>query len=111
VAPDKELQWLIALCLAPVRARRAHPSHSLAVSGRLDFTEPASIPGLAWSLSAYYTPNVEPRGAHGDLGKPLGNSSLAMFDAEFRYRVPNTGWEFRRWSLRDVRQSGESARQ
>jgi hypothetical protein len=70
-------------------------SNSLAVSGRLDFTEPVSIPGLAWSLSAYYTPNVEPRGAHGDLGNPLGNSSLAMFDAEFRYRVPNTGWEFR----------------
>jgi hypothetical protein len=70
-------------------------SNSLAVSGRIDFTEPVSIPGLAWSLSAYYTPNVEPRGAHGDLGNPLGNSSLAMFDAEFRYRVPNTGWEFR----------------
>jgi hypothetical protein len=70
-------------------------SNSLAVSGRLDFTEPVSIPGLAWSLSAYYTPNVEPRGAHGDLGNPLGNSSLAMFDGEFRYRVPNTGWEFR----------------
>ena len=70
-------------------------SNSLAVSGRLDFTEPVSFPGLAWSLSAYYTPNVEPRGAHGDLGNPLGNSSLAMFDAEFRYRVPNTGWEFR----------------
>ena len=70
-------------------------SNSLAISGRMDFTEPVSIPGFAWSISAYYTPNVEPRGAHGDLGNPLGNTSLAMFDAEFRYRVPNTGWEFR----------------
>jgi hypothetical protein len=70
-------------------------SNSLAVSGRLDFMEPASIPGLAWSISAYYTPNTTPRGAHGDLGNLLGQSSLAMFDAEFRYRVPNTGWEFR----------------
>jgi hypothetical protein len=29
------------------------------------------------------------------LGNFLGSSSLAMFDAEFRYRVPNTGFEFR----------------
>ncbi len=70
-------------------------SNSLAVSGRLDFMEPASIHGLAWSISAYYTPNTTPRGAHGDMGSLLGSSSLAMFDAEFRYRVPNTGWEFR----------------
>jgi hypothetical protein len=71
-------------------------SNAVAVSGRVDFTEPASmIPGLAWSLSAYYTPNTTPRGAHDDMGNLLGNSSLAMFDAEFRYRVPNTGWEFR----------------
>ena len=47
-------------------------SNSLAVSGRLDFMEPASIPGLAWSISAYYTPNTTPRGAHGDLGNLLG---------------------------------------
>ena len=70
-------------------------SNSLAVSGRLDFTELASIRGLAWSVSAYYTPNTTPRDAHDDMGMPLGNSSLAMFDAEFRYRVPDTGWEFR----------------
>jgi hypothetical protein len=70
-------------------------SNSLAVSGRVDFMEPASLPGLAWSMSAYYTPNTTPRGAHDDLGNILGSSSLAMFDAEFRYRVPDTGWEFR----------------
>ena len=71
-------------------------SNSLAVSGRLDFTEPASLlPGLAWSVSAYYTPNTTPRGAHDDIGNPLGSSSLALFDAELRYRMPNTGWEFR----------------
>jgi len=70
-------------------------SNSLAVSGRLDFMEPASLPGLAWSLSGYYTPNTTPRGAHGDLGNLLGQSSLAMFDAEFRYRVPQSGLELR----------------
>ncbi len=70
-------------------------SNSLAVSGRLDFMEPAAIPGLAWSMSTYYTPNTTPRGAHDDMGNLLGPSSLAMFDAEFRYRVPDTGWEFR----------------
>jgi hypothetical protein len=70
-------------------------SNAVAVSGRLDFMEPASLPGFAWSVSGYYTPNTTPRGAHDDFGNLLGNSSLAMFDAEFRYRVPNTGWEFR----------------
>ena len=69
-------------------------NNSLAVSGRLDVT-PTALPGFGGSVSAYYTPNVVPRGAHGDLGNFLGNSSLAMFDAEFRYRVPNTGFEFR----------------
>jgi hypothetical protein len=63
-------------------------SNALAVSGRLDFMEPAAIPGLAWSVSTYYTPNTTPRGAHDDMGNLLGASSLAMFDAEFRYRVP-----------------------
>lgn len=79
----------------PALGSFAQLSNSLAVSGRLDFMEPASLPGLAWSVSAYYTPNTTPRGAHDDLGNPLGPSSLAMFDAEFRYRVPNTGWEVR----------------
>jgi hypothetical protein len=70
-------------------------SNSLAASGRLDFAEPASFPGFAWSVSGYFTPNTTPRGAHDDMGNLLGSSSLAMFDAEFRYRVPQTGWEFR----------------
>jgi len=70
-------------------------SNSLAISGRLDFTEPASLRGLGWSVSAYYTPNTTPRDAHDDFGNPLGNSSLTMFDAEFRYRVPDTALEFR----------------
>jgi hypothetical protein len=69
-------------------------TNSLAVSGRLDVT-PTILPGFGGSISAYYSPNVVPRGAHGDLGNFLGNSSLAIFDAEFRYRVPNTGFEFR----------------
>jgi hypothetical protein len=69
-------------------------SDAMAVSGRLDFT-PSFAPGFAGSVSAYYSPNVEPRGAHGDLGNLLGKSSLTMFDAEFRYRVPDTGLELR----------------
>lgn len=69
-------------------------SNTMAVSGRLDFTPPP-IPGLAWSVSRYYSPNTTPRGAHGDLGNVLGSSSLGMFDAEFRYRVPDSGLELR----------------
>jgi len=69
-------------------------SNAVAVSGRLDFT-PTFLPGFGGSVSAYYSPNVVPRGAHDDLGNFLGPSSLTMFDAEFRYRVPNTGLELR----------------
>jgi hypothetical protein len=72
----------------------AQLSNSLAISGRLDFTLPQT-PGLAWSVSAYYTPNIEPRGAHGDLGNPLGATSMGVFDAEFRYRIPETWVELR----------------
>jgi hypothetical protein len=69
-------------------------SDVMAVSGRLDFT-PTFLPGFAGSVSAYYSPNVVPRGAHDDYGNFLGRSSLTMFDAEFRYRVPDTGLELR----------------
>jgi hypothetical protein len=69
-------------------------NNAIAVSGRLDFT-PTFLPGFAGSISAYYSPNTTPRGAHDDLGNFLGSSSLAVFDAEFRYRIPNTGLELR----------------
>jgi hypothetical protein len=69
-------------------------SDVMAVSGRLDFT-PAFAPGFAGSISAYYSPNVVPRGAHDDFGNYLGRSSMNVFDAEFRYRVPDTGLELR----------------
>jgi len=69
-------------------------NNAMAVSGRLDFT-PTFWAGFAGSVSAYYSPNTTPRGAHDDFGNFLGRSSLAMFDAEFRYRVPDTGLELR----------------
>jgi hypothetical protein len=73
-------------------------SNTMAVSGKLDFTPP-SWPGFAGSVSGYYSPNTTPRGAHGDLCtplcNPLGSSSLTIFDAEFRYRIPDTGLELR----------------
>jgi hypothetical protein len=69
-------------------------SNTMAVSGRLDLTPPF-WPGFAGSVSAYYSRNTTPRGAHDDLGNFLGSSSLTMFDAEFRYRPPSTGLELR----------------
>jgi hypothetical protein len=69
-------------------------NNAMAVAGKLDFTPPF-LPGLGWSVSAYYTPNTTPRGAHDEMGNLLGTSSLTMFDAEFRYRVPNTPLEMR----------------
>jgi hypothetical protein len=69
-------------------------SNDMAYAGKLDLAPPF-VPGLAASISAYFTPNTTPRGAHDDFGNPLSRSSLTMFDAEFRYRVPNTGLELR----------------
>jgi hypothetical protein len=69
-------------------------TNAVAVTGRVDFVLPQT-PGLAWSISGYFSPNIEPRGAHGDLGNPLGSTSMAVFDAEFRYRIPNTWIELR----------------
>ncbi|WGS20855.1 MULTISPECIES: hypothetical protein [unclassified Bradyrhizobium] len=69
-------------------------NNAVAVSGRLDVT-PTVLPGFAGSVSAYYSPNTTPRGAHDDFGNFFGRSSLTMFDAEFRYRVPDTGLELR----------------
>jgi hypothetical protein len=69
-------------------------SNDVAVAGQLSYSPPV-LPGFNGSVSAYYTPNTTPRGAYADNGAPLGRSSLTMFDAEFRYRVPNTGFEAR----------------
>ena len=69
-------------------------SNTLAISGRLDFA-PTFLPGFNGSVSGYYSPDTTPRGAHDDFGNFLGKSSLGMFDAEFRYRVPDTGLELR----------------
>ena len=78
----------------PVIGDSRQLSNTLAYAGKLDIAPPF-IPGLAGSVSAYYTPNTTPRGAYADTGDPLGKSSLAIFDAEFRYRVPQTGLELR----------------
>ncbi|MDE2166279.1 MAG: hypothetical protein KGJ66_08065 [Alphaproteobacteria bacterium] len=69
-------------------------NNDFAYAARLHYTLPFA-PGLAGSSSVYFTPNVEPRGAHSDVGTSLGNSSLTLVDSELRYRVPDTGWEFR----------------
>ena len=69
-------------------------NNDFAYAARLSYTPPF-VAGLAGSTSVYFTPNVEPRGAHSDLGTPLGKSSLTLVDSELRYRVPDTGWEFR----------------
>ena len=79
----------------PVRGDFRQLSNDVAVAGQLNYGPPP-LPGFNGSVSAYYTPNTTPRGAYADVtGMPLGRSSLTMFDAEFRYRVPNTGFEAR----------------
>ncbi len=69
-------------------------NNDLGYAAQLRYT-PSFVPGLASSASIYFSPNIEPRGAHSDLGTPLGKSSMTVIDAELRYRVPHTGWEFR----------------
>jgi hypothetical protein len=78
----------------PVRGDFAQLSNDIAVAGQLNYG-PSWLPGFNGSVSAYYTPNTTPRGAYADNGTLLGKSSLTMFDAEFRYRIPDTGWEAR----------------
>jgi hypothetical protein len=74
----------------------AQLTNQLGYAGRLSYTPPF-IPGFAGSTSLYYSPNIEPRGAHADGvgGQPLGHTSLTLVDSEFRYRIPNTGFELR----------------
>lgn len=69
-------------------------SNDVAWTGRLSYS-PSFLPGFHGSTSLYWTPNTTPRGAYSDTGDMLGRSSLALFDSEFRYRIPDTGWEFR----------------
>jgi hypothetical protein len=80
----------------PVRGDFKQLSNDIAVAAQLSYSPPV-LPGFNGSVSAYYTPNTTPRGAYAgqDNSMPLGRSSLTMFDAEFRYRVPNTGLEAR----------------
>ncbi len=78
----------------PVRGDFEQLSNDIAVAGQLSYSPPM-LPGFNGSVSAYYTPNTTPRGAYADTGAALGRSSLTMFDAEFRYRIPDTGWEAR----------------
>jgi hypothetical protein len=78
----------------PVRGDFRQLSNDVAVSGQLNYGPPM-LPGFNGSVSAYYTPNTTPRGAYADNGLLLGRSSLTMFDTEFRYRIPDTGWEAR----------------
>jgi hypothetical protein len=84
----------LGLAQAPIGDFR-QLNNAIAVAGRLDFIPPF-WPGFAGSVSMYYTPNTTPRGAYDqNFGNMLGGSSLTMFDSEFRYRIPNTGFEFR----------------
>jgi hypothetical protein len=78
----------------PVRGDFRQLSNDIAWAGQLNYGPPM-LPGFNGSVSAYYTPNTTPRGAYADNGTPLGRSNLTMFDAEFRYRIPDTGWEAR----------------
>ena len=85
----------------PVRGDFRQLSNDLAYAGKLDFTPPF-VPGLGWSMSVYYTPSTTPRLAHDDFGNLLGRSSLTMFDAELRYRIPKTWLEFRGEYVRSI---------
>jgi hypothetical protein len=78
----------------PVRGGFAQLSDTVAVAAKLDYAPPF-VPGFAGSISGYYSPDITPRGAYADTGAFLGRNALGMFDAEFRYRIPDTGLELR----------------
>jgi hypothetical protein len=84
-----------------VRAARApigsfrQLSNYLGYIFRLSYT-PFFLPGFDGGTSIYFTPSTTPRGAYSQLnGALLGRSSLTFFETDFRYRVPETGLEFR----------------
>jgi hypothetical protein len=78
----------------PVRGDFRQLSNDIGGAIQISYSPP-QLPGFSGSTSVYYTPNTTPRGAYADTGLLLGRSSLAMFDTEFRYRIPDTGWEAR----------------
>jgi hypothetical protein len=80
----------------PPRGGFAQLTNELGYAGRLSYTPPF-IPGLAGSTSLYFSPNIEPRGAHagGGGGRSLGRTTLSLLDTEIRYRIPQTGFELR----------------
>jgi hypothetical protein len=69
-------------------------SNYLGYTFRLSYA-PSFLPGFDGGSSVYFTPSTTPRGAHADTGALLGRSSLAIFETDFRYHVPDTGLEFR----------------
>jgi hypothetical protein len=78
----------------PVRGDFRQLSNDIGAAVQLAYSPPV-LPGFSGTTSVYYTPNTTPRGAYADTGLLLGRSNLAMFDSEFRYRIPDTGWEAR----------------
>ncbi len=69
-------------------------SNYLGYTFRLSYA-PSFLPGFDGGSSVYFTPSTTPRGAHADTGALLGRSSLAIFETDFRYHLPDTGLEFR----------------
>jgi hypothetical protein len=69
-------------------------SNYLGYTFRLSY-QPTFLPGFDGGSSVYFTPSTTPRGAYSDTGILLGRSSLTILETDFRYRVPNTGLEFR----------------
>lgn len=79
----------------PVTGNFQQLNNTIAAAGKLDYS-PTFLPGFSGSTSVYFSPNTTPRGAFVEAsGAPLGDSSLTMIDSEFRYRIPETGLEFR----------------
>jgi hypothetical protein len=78
----------------PPRGDFAQLVNNLGYALRLSYT-PSFLPGFAGSTSGYFSPNIEPRGAHADDGTPLHHASIGIIDSEFRYRIPSTGLELR----------------
>lgn len=87
----------LALSKAPIGDYR-QLSNQLAYTFRLSYA-PSFLPGFAGSSAIYYSPNVTPRGAYATEADGtetlLGKNAMTIFNTEARYRVPNTGLEFR----------------
>ena len=88
----------------------AQLNNSLAVSGRVDFSLPQT-PGSGWSVSAYYSPNIEPAARMAIWQSPRAPRAWGFMTRNSVIASRKHGLNFAARAFGDVRRSSQFARQ